>query len=56
MDKLITLGLIERWKNRNFILEIKMAELNKNKNSKQLNRPDALRKSYFTSEINEWYI
>ena len=29
------------WKNINFILESKMAELNQNKNSKQPDRPDA---------------
>ena len=28
-------------KNNNFILESKMAELNQNKNSQQLDRPDA---------------
>ena len=42
MDKLDTLGLIERLKNSNFILESKMAELNQNQNSKQPDRPDAL--------------
>ena len=41
MDKLDTLGLIERLKNSNFILESKMAELNQNQNSKQPDRPDA---------------
>ena len=40
-------------KKSNFILESKMAELNQNKNSKQLDRPDAVRKLYFTLEINE---
>ena len=30
-----------------------MAELNQNKNSKQLDRPDAVRKLYFTLEMNE---
>ena len=40
-------------KNSNFILESKMAELNQNKNLKQLGRPDAMRKLYFTLEINE---
>ena len=33
-----------RLKNSGFILESKMAELNQNKNSKQLDRPDAVRK------------
>ena len=31
-----------RLKNSDFILEIKMAELNQNKNSKQSDRPDAM--------------
>ena len=44
-----------RLKNNDFILESKMAELNKNKNFKQLDRPDAVRKLYFTLEINEWH-
>ena len=43
----------QRLKNRDFILESKMAELNQTKNSKQLDRPDAVRKLYFTLEINE---
>ena len=30
-----------------------MAELNQNGNSKQPDRPDAVRKLYFTLEINE---
>ena len=33
-----------RLKNSDFILESKMVELNKNKNLKQLNRPDVVRK------------
>ena len=40
-------------KNSNFILESKMAELNKNKNWKQPDRPDSVGKLYFTLEINE---
>ena len=36
-----------RLKNSNFILESKMAELNQNKNSKQLDRPDAVRKLFY---------
>ena len=40
-----------RLKSSNFILESKLAELNKNKN--QPDRPDAVRKLYFTLEINE---
>ena len=43
----------DRLKNRDFILESKTAELNQNKNLKQLDRPDAVRKLYFTLEINE---
>ena len=42
-----------RLKNSDFILESKMTEINQNKNSKQLHRPDAGRKLYFTLEINE---
>ena len=41
------------WKNSDFILESKMAELNQNQNSKEPDRPDAVWKLYFTSEINE---
>ena len=33
MDKFLTLGLVDRLKNRDLILEGKMAELNQNKNS-----------------------
>ena len=40
-------------KNSYFILESKILELNQNKNSKQLDLPDALKKLYFTLEINE---
>ena len=36
-----------RLKNSNFILESKMAELNQNKNSKQLDRPDSVRKLFY---------
>ena len=35
IDKLVTLELIERLKNSDFILESKIAELNQDKNSKQ---------------------
>ena len=34
-------------KNSDFILESKMVELNQNKNSKQPDQPDAVRKLYF---------
>ena len=37
-----------RLKNSDFILESKIVELNQNKNSKQLDRPEAVRKLYFT--------
>ena len=40
-------------KNCDFILESKMAKRNQNKNSKQLDWQDAVRKLYFTLEINE---
>ena len=39
--------------NSNFILRSNLAELNKNKNLKQLDWPDAVRKLYFTSEISD---
>ena len=37
MDKLVTIRLVERLKNSDFILEKKMEELNQNQNSKQPN-------------------
>ena len=40
-------------KNSDFILESKVIKLNQNKNSKQLDRLDAVRKFHFTLEINE---
>ena len=40
-------------KNSDFILESKMAELNKNKISKQTDRLNAVWKLYFILEINE---
>ena len=49
------LANFHRLKNSNFILESKMAELNQNKNSKQLGRPDAVQKLYFTLKINEYH-
>ena len=45
---------IHRLKSSDFISESKMAELNKNKNSKQGDRSDAVWKLYFSLEINEW--
>ena len=39
--------------NSDFTLESKMAGLNQNKNSKQLDGPDAVRKLYFTLEVKE---
>ena len=47
------LANFHRLKNSNVILESKMVELNQTKNSKQLDRPDAARKLYFTLEINK---
>ena len=44
---------VYRMKNSDFILESKMVELNQNKNSRQLDRPDTVWKLYFTLEINE---
>ena len=41
-DELFTLGLVERFKNSNFILESKMAELNQNKKLQQLGWSDSL--------------
>ena len=46
-------GLVESLKNSDFILERKMAELNKNKNSKKADWADAIWKLYFTLELNE---
>ena len=48
-----SLANFHRLKNSNFILESKKAELNQNKSSKQLDRPDAVRKFCFTLEMNE---
>ena len=50
------LSNFHRLKNSDFILESKMTELNQNKNSKQLDRPDTVKKKRcFTLEINEWH-
>ena len=43
----MTLGLVEKLKNSDFILESKMAELNQKKYSKQPDWPDAARKLFF---------
>ena len=40
-------------KKSDLILESKMVELYQNNNSKQLDRPDALRKLYFIFKINK---
>ena len=40
-------------KNSDFILESKMVELNQNKNSEQLDQPDAVRKLNFILKIND---
>ena len=37
-------SIFHRVKNRDFILESKMVQINQNQNSKQLDRPDAARK------------
>ena len=47
------LAIFHTLKISDFILESKMVELNQNKNLKELDRPDAVRKLYFTLEINE---
>ena len=47
------LANFHRLKNSFFMLESKMEELNQNKNLRQPDRPDAVRKLYFTLEINE---
>ena len=44
---------VDRLENSDFILESKMVELNRNKNSKQPDWPDSVWKLYFTMEINE---
>ena len=44
---------VYKLKNSNVILESKMAELNQNKDSKQQDQPDTLRKLYFALEIDE---
>ena len=54
-DNIGNLENSHRVKNRDFILESKMAELNQNKNSKQEDRPGAVWKRYFTLEINEYH-
>ena len=43
-SEMSNLANFHRMKNSDFILESKMAELNQNKNLKQLDRPDAGRK------------
>ena len=50
---MMNLENFHRLKNSDFILESKMAEMNQNKNSKQLDRLYAMKKLYFTLEINE---
>ena len=47
------LANFHRLKNRDFVLESKMTELNQNKNSRQPDRQDAVWKLYFTLEISE---
>ena len=47
------LANFHRLKNSDFIMESKMVELNKNKNSKQSDWQDAVQKLYSTLKINE---
>ena len=47
------LSNFDRLKISDFILDSKMVELNQNKNLKQLGRPDAMSKLYFSLEIKE---
>ena len=47
------LANLDRLKNNDLSLESKMAELNRNENSKQPDPPDAVWKLYFTLEIND---
>ena len=51
MDILVILGLGEKLKNSDFILESKMAEVTQNKNSIQLDQPNIMWTLYFTLEI-----
>ena len=51
MDKKVT--LVKSLKKRDFVLKSKMAELYQNKNSKQPDLPDAVRKFYFFLKINQ---
>ena len=44
----MTGGLVERLKNTNFILKSKMAELNRNENSKQPDQPDTVQQFILT--------
>ena len=53
MAKFVTLKMVEKLKRSNVIVEIKMAELKQNNNSKQPDRKDALWKPHFTLEINQ---
>ena len=47
------LGLLEKLKNNDSILESEIAQLNQDKKSKQPDWPDTVRNIYFTSEINQ---
>ena len=55
LNDMTNLANFHRLKNSYFILESKMVELNQNKNSKQLDRPDAVRKLLFFLEINKYH-
>ena len=52
-DDMKNLVTFHELKKSDFSLESKMAELHRNKNSKQPDRPDAVWKLYFILEINE---
>ena len=49
----LVLSNFDRLKISDFILDSKMVELNQNKNLKQLGRPDAMSKLYFSLETKE---
>ena len=54
-NDMTSLANFHKLKNSYFILESKMAELNENKNSKQLDQTNAARKLCFALEINSTY-
>ena len=52
----MTLGLVERLKNSDFILETEIRKLNKNKTSKQPDRPNVVWKRLPWKSINSAFI